>query len=402
MEPKKRLDRARAKLLLEQPFYGVLLSMMNIKEEKNLPQPTMATDGSTIYFHPEFVDTLTDAEILGVLLHEVNHCIYGHTDTKRISSRSRELWNIACDFVINLEIVDEVNYTLPNGCLYDTKYKEMAAEEVYRDIEKNATKCPKCGTMSIPNPGIPGQSSPVGGSPGPGMPGHQCDGSGHGHAMDQIIPAKGAEEEMKEKILAAHEATKKQQGNLPGGLSRLLKELKEGKVNWQRLLARFVQESLSKDDYNWSKPNRRHLYNDVILPGMKGSKITTVVFAVDTSGSVGDKEISQILGELNKLKYLVEEITVMSCDMSVHEVTKITAAYDILKNLKLGGGGGTDFRPVFDHIHKNGIRPEVLIYLTDTYGTFPDRQPGYPVIWVSTVQDATIPWGQMVYMKFDD
>jgi predicted metal-dependent peptidase len=72
-----------------------------------------------------------------------------------------------------------------------------------------------------------------------------------------------------------------------------------------------------------------------------------------------------------------------------------------LKRLKIRGGGGTDFRPVFDWIDKDcaqgGDRPDALIYFTDTQGWFPEHPPAYPVIWVSLLPDTTVPWGDLIY-----
>ena len=51
------------------------------------------------------------------------------------------------------------------------------------------------------------------------------------------------------------------------------------------------------------------------------------------------------------------------------------------------GGGGTRFEPVFDHIAADTEHdtPECLIYLTDGLGSFPDREPDYPVLWASNL-----------------
>ena len=58
----------KAKLLLKNPFFGVLLSMTDFIAETSIP--TMATDGSKVYYSPKFVNKLSENEVFGVILHE--------------------------------------------------------------------------------------------------------------------------------------------------------------------------------------------------------------------------------------------------------------------------------------------------------------------------------------------
>ena len=57
------------------------------------------------------------------------------------------------------------------------------------------------------------------------------------------------------------------------------------------------------------------------------------------------------------------------------------------------GGGGTSFRPVFEWVEKQGLRPEALVYFTDAEGEFPERAPHYPVIWLVKGREP-VPWGE--------
>ena len=88
----------------------------------------------------------------------------------------------------------------------------------------------------------------------------------------------------------------------------------------------------------------------------------------------------------------------MSADAAVHEVVKITKFSNLLNKIKFKGGGGTDFRPVFDKVKELNIFPELLIYLTDAYGSFPEKQPNYPVLWCLTEENSVVPWGHSVHI----
>ncbi len=108
--------------------------------------------------------------------------------------------------------------------------------------------------------------------------------------------------------------------------------------------------------------------------------------------------MKQFAAELSKISYLVESVTAMSCDAQVHEVVKIKKFDNFLKKLKFVGGGGTNFIPVFDKVKEMKMIPELLIYLTDSFGQFPEKHPNYPVLWCLTDENGHVPWGQSVYI----
>lgn len=125
------------------------------------------------------------------------------------------------------------------------------------------------------------------------------------------------------------------------------------------------------------------------MPGYKGFGCGTVVFAMDTSGSMSDREIGQGLGEADSIltDCNPEQVILIGCDAAVESVVELGPG-DTLRNnapaCTLGGGGGTSFIPPFKWLEENNIRPDVLVYFTDMGGRFPDYDPGFPVIWCST------------------
>lgn len=362
---KDRMSKSRARLMLQQPFYGVLLSMIDFVPEPALP--TMATDGSRVYYNPEFAMELDDDEVFGVLLHEISHCIYLHCTQKRRLNREHHRWNVAADYAINLEIKD-MQYKLPRMALLDEKFREMNAEQIYD---------------ALPN---------------------DCS---HLKTLDMHIENSDSKQwdDMEEKIISAYEMTKnsKSQGKMPGGLKRWIDKLRKAKVNWARIFHRYVGQALAKDDYSFVRANRRFIPQDIYLPDLRNHIIGNVVVAVDTSGSIGKKCLEQFGAEMAKISHLVDEVTAISCDAKIHEVVKIRKFQNFLKNVKFGfkGGGGTDFRPVFDLVKERKMQPELLIYLTDTYGSFPYKAPQYPVLWCITEEEGRVPWGQAVYIPND-
>jgi len=362
----ERMGNSRARLLLQQPFYGVLLSMVDFMPETAIP--TMATDGSKVFYNPNFVmDELTDDEVFGVILHEISHCIYLHCTQKRRLNRAQHRWNCACDYAINLEIKG-MGYALPSKVLLEQKYREMNAEQIFDDLPED---CSGLQTLDM-----------------------------HIENSDEA-----AWDDMEDKIITAWEMTKnhKGKGDAPAGMKRWIDKLRKSRVKWDRIFHRYIGQALAKDDYSFTRCNKRFLGQDMYLPDMRSHIIGNVVIAVDTSGSIGRNCLEQFAAEIAKISHLVNEITAMSCDAQVHEVVKVRRFENFLDKLQMKGGGGTDFRPVFEKVKELKLQPELLIYLTDAYGSFPEKQPQYPVLWCVTAEDGMswIPWGQKVLMPND-
>jgi predicted metal-dependent peptidase len=119
------------------------------------------------------------------------------------------------------------------------------------------------------------------------------------------------------------------------------------------------------------------------LPSVHRSGIGTVVIAVDTSGSIGRKELEQFAAEISAIsdEAKPEAIYVVYCDAAVQSVQEFGSSEPV--RLEPKGGGGTDFRPAFEWVESNGITPACLIYLTDLCCDSYPEPPQYPVLWVT-------------------
>lgn len=347
-EAERIMSDVKARILLKQPFYGVLLSQAAFVCERQIP--TMATDGKNIYYNPKFVVATDKSHRPGILMHEIGHCIYLHCSPERRLNRDKQRWNVAADFVINLEI-SEMNYPLPKDALLDTQYRNMNAEQVYDALPKDVSQYKTMDT--------------------------------HIDIADGNIDW----DEMQDKVIAAYEMTKdyQGQGKLPAGVARWVDKIRKSKVKWERVFHRYVGQALAKDDYSYTRCNRRLLGQNIYLPDLRNHVIGNVVLAIDTSGSITREIVEQFTAELSKISHLVEEVTVMTCDATVHEVVKVRKMEYFFDKIQMKGGGGTDFRPVFKKVEEvASIPPDLLIYLTDAWGSFPEKKPPYPVLWCLT------------------
>jgi predicted metal-dependent peptidase len=177
----------------------------------------------------------------------------------------------------------------------------------------------------------------------------------------------------------------KSRGNVPGALSRLVEEVTAPKVAWQQVIEQFVNEVV-RDDYDMMKQDRRFLEAGIYFPELQ-SNATNIAVVVDSSGSIGEKEIKSFVGEIVGILRCrgIASVRIMSCDDKVTLDETISPTDALPENYP--GGGGTDFRPPFKRLRDEPgpARPALVVYLTDMMGTFPDKDPlGLPTIWLAS------------------
>ena len=216
---------------------------------------------------------------------------------------------------------------------------------------------------------------------------------------DGQVASEADKKQMEEdwKIAVAQAARQQKTcGNLPGELQKMVDEIVNPTVDWRELLRRFVNER-AREDYSWFPPNRRYVGQGIYLPSTRSEKMGEMVLGYDSSGSVGRKETNQFAGETSSI---VEEngahVTVIYCDTRVANVEEF-GPDDMPIELNPRGGGGTDFRPVFDYVEEHDLEPACLIYFTDGYcNSFPKEEPAYPVLWACTRKGFEPPFGEVI------
>jgi len=380
-ESRERISKAMTALVLDHAFFAALALRLKIVETHICE--TGYVNGEEIGYNPDWIKTLRDKQIQGFLAHEVMHLAMTHHT--RMNDRDHGWWNIAGDFAIN-NILKEAGMELPDTVCIDPKYKNMSAEEVY-DVVYDSTKSPN-GPKH--DPGGCGGVKPM---------------KGKGSKKPSPNEIKKEEEDWKIATIAAANAAK-QQGELPGHLRSFVKELKAPKLDWREILREFV-EVAAKNDYTWKAPNRRYMQNGIILPSLLSKELGTAVIAVDTSGSVSKSELEQFAGEISSILEEYNDITirVIYCDTKVAHTEEFHSS-DLPINLKLHGGGGTNFKPPFDWVRKNlDETPTCLLYFTDLECSSYPKDPGYPTIWIWTKTRWTNsawkskpPFGQIIAM----
>lgn len=394
MNARDKITKARAGLILDLPFFGSLALKLEVVEDATCE--TAWTDGSRMGYNPAFIESLSLAETKGLICHEVMHNACAHQ--VRRGDRDRRKWNLAGDYAIN-QVIEDCKIALPAGRPIDPAYKGMCAEEIYSKLpsppagEGQGKGEGQGDKMSPASMGAGGRKSPLkkgdqGGCSDPGKCGEVRDAVGaQGNTPSPADLTQSAEDWKIAVAQAAQEA--RMQGKLPAGLDRIVGEILAPRVDWRDVLRRFVDQT-AKNDYTWSPPNRRYVYQGLYLPSVRSEELLLVV-AVDTSGSIGAGELNQFASELTAiLEDYKTSCTVIYCDSAVAHVEEFSSQ-DLPLRLHPKGGGGTDFRPPFAYVGAQGIAPSCLIYLTDLECSSYPAEPAYPVLWAHIGKGGTKP-----------
>ena len=359
-QARDRLIQARVKMLMTQDFWGKLatrMKLINADEWCN----TLATDGRNFYYNSAFVLSLkTIDKVVFGFAHEVLHCVYDHI--ARTGNRNKQVSNIAQDYVINADLVhhrigtkiDEVDI------IYDQKYYGWAWEDVYNELMQNCKPITleELAEMLLDDHLEEGQDG-------------EGEGNGEKDGVSRKRPVISKEErdkikdEFREAILQAAQGAKA--GSLPSGVERMVQNLTAPKMDWRSLITMKIP-SLAKNDYSYQRPNKKYQYSGIVMPGLQREEAIDVCIAIDTSGSISQIQLEEVLSEVVGLMDMYAEFTlrIWQFDTAVYgyeTFTKDTAG-DMME-YQIKGGGGTSFQANWDFMKEEGIEPKLFIMFTD-------------------------------------
>lgn len=418
----KRLLLSRMRILCNNGFYGLLLMHMIYSIDENCE--TAATDGKRIYFGPEFLEQLNDTKLDFVMMHEILHVVLQHC--LRQGDRDNEQFNIACDIVVNSNILLSENMNIkaitlrhfgesmhlaPDG----KEGYEYTAEQVYNMLPPQ----PKGAMQKKSSTGTMGNSynDKQGGNPKGSARGRAKQEQGEESQSAAVWDDHtrwGMEEEDEalrdvwvKRFEDACEAISirdpsNQRGLLPMFAQRLINELKKPQTDWRTILNDFIQEEIV--DYSFTPPDIRFDDSPFYLPDFndKDDLVKDILFMLDTSASMSDEMITAAYSEI---KGAIDQFDgrlrgwLGFFDAAIIEPKPFSNEKEF-RIIKPAGGGGTDFQIIFEYVskHMQDNPPASIIILTDGYAPFPKESlsMGIPVLWLLNNDDVEPPWGKTV------
>lgn len=366
----KALNKAKFTLMAKKDsvfFTSLCFSLRHVFSEN---VSTAATNNKYIYYNPEFFLKMTDEERVFVMLHETMHCAYLHLFRAKQLGLNHQKYNVAADHVINIQLIDR-GFKMPEGGLADFQYRNLDTEEVYKLLPPD-----------LPPPPMSDLLDPSEGSEGAGP--------------DDIA---AVQRQMEEALVRAAIQSKKagdKPGTIPGDIEIAIDKLLNPTLPWQTILRRYLK-SFSKAKYNWKKPNRR-LLESIYLPARHSQSLIDLAIAVDTSGSISDRESSQFVSEITSIFKMMKpkNIKLIQFDTSIKSEDKLKNLQDISK-VTFTGRGGTRISSVMEWASKN--KPQLLLVFTDGEFHFPthtDKQP--ETLWlIHNNPNWKAPYGKVIH-----
>ena len=400
----QKLLKARARLMKGNIGMATMILNLDLVEDNSFD--TLATDGQNIFYNSGFVDSISEKELQGVLIHEASHVIWEHPLRK--GNRHHVVWNYATDYAINLYLSD-LGYKLPEGGLLDYKYRDMTAERIYQilvddedELQETVDNISGDNSVDVNDTDLSDLPLPTGEVIEPkDEEGNALGESELSRLQAQIQVAISTAEKLEKAI-----------GNESGSaVGRRMEELKESFINWWQLLNDLLKSSVANES-TWARPNKRHSWRGIYLPSkVKSIQGGELALMVDTSCSINQRELNVFTTEIISMAEScgLEKLRVCYCDTVVRknssgewwDVYELDQGEDI--ELKARGGGGTEFNPPFNlfNDYSDDVQDVVaIVYFTDGYGKVDaEVEPDVPVFWCVTEESShtdELPFGEIV------
>jgi predicted metal-dependent peptidase len=417
--------RAAISLFLMEPFFSHVITGGKRRIDESTPTAAVAVTDSGVELraNPTFLASLPEKQRVGVLKHEILHLVLKHLT--RTKGRNPFLWNLACDVVVN-ELV--APWPLPDGAIRRSSFPHLdipakaTAEEVYDLLATVPTgqvqpcvaklEATDAGGADAggADAGAEGDRERGHGGPDEGAPGGNPQAVGghsdHSGWADRTGAAALTDEQIRiseividDLLVRSADRSARTWGTLPAFIRTAITQARERnkpKVDWRRSLRifsagsgrtrlvttsrrespRYGRNSLPGAGHDPRTPTAQRL-----VPGNRVKRLHSLLVAVDTSGSIDDPTLTLFFNEIDAIWRLGAAVTVVTCDAAV----QTSFVYEGAHSIRVGGGGGTSFDPVFRWAQEQrGRRFDGIIYLTDGFAAEPVVRPATRVLWVVT------------------
>ncbi len=366
----EKITKAKTKLMLENPYFGSLVTSIELRVNNNIA--SFRPLGDVLEYNDEYLEVLDINEVSTILANAAMHQALFHST--RGKDKVSSVWNLASDYAINDLLVDN-GFMLPPMANYASRFKMLYAEQIYQillnelDLQDNDETLDEQEKQSE----------------------EMEEQDLHEDAFEELL----AQEEY-ELLLEQLNVKLEKHGDLPKGIERFIESKKEPQISWRDELYRYVNAH-AKSDYRMFPPSKKHLYRGIALPSIYGEELKIVV-AIDTSASIDDELLKTFLAELYEIMQIFTHyvIELIECDATIQNIQRLTPQEPLEPMLK--GGGGTDFRPVFEYVENMNEDFKFLIYFTDGKGTFPKYEPLIDVLWVVN-ERCDVPFGEVLELN---
>lgn len=389
---KKKISEAKAKLLVDYPYFGTLASKLELRQNDNIQ--AYLSNGISFEYNDEYLTEITQEELGFALSNGAMHAALAYENRQK--GRMSWLWQLATDHAINAMLAAN-GMEPPMAIDLDPRFEGMYAEEIYA-ILKDEIRNEEFDDDESNETGYNEENRQKQQQLRDAEGDHDPDRKREKMEVENV-EQKIAEEEMFEQF--ANEALRKisEQGNLPLDIERFFTITDTSRVDWRKELYNAIDRHYH-DNYRMMPPSKKLLYSGIYLPSLYSDTLRLTI-AIDSSGSVDEQLLSLFMSEVEAIlihfpNYVIDMIV---CDAKVQNYRQILTGEAL--EIEIKGGGGTDFRPVFSYIDEALDPPSLLLYFSDTKGSFPEDEPLYETLWISS-EMSEVPFGRVLVIENDD
>ena len=404
---RSRVEGARIDILLDHPYFATALLAIPMRGTfDEAIAHAVLTDGTRIAYRHDLVAALERPKVRMLIMHALTHILLRHPE--RGGSREWRAWTMACDIAVDLLFAD-LGLLRKHEIEHLCAFKNLSAEAIYERLTANTVSPPPQVHADGMQPAPEDDQQRHGDS--------SCSGQGDARsaferATDDVErPTSMQLESLRRDFAQDVERERKVSavGSAAGNGSSEIDAANREQVCWQQVLARFMRDTIHQD-WSFSRPNRKHLWRGIYLPGPMEIAGGRFVIAIDTSGSMSDHDLALVLGEIDAIRRTCAcELTVLQFDATIQKTAEFSRWSDAdvkigsTKVMRFYGRGGTDLRLPFtwaDEERRNGRSISALIVCTDGFGPLPTDAPvGLPVLFLLTPHHTAPKFGEKLVLK---
>jgi len=363
-----RVSRAR-RVMLNDPrhaFWCILSQSLAMVPDDTCER--MATDGRAIFYNPAWVLTISEAECIGTIAHEVSHPALDHF--RRMAGRDANLWNMAADYELNLDLV-KAGFTLPDDVCLDWRFDGLSAEQIFHVIQRENDQAKDQGR---PEPHQPGSDEMRAPSDDAGQPLAGKEAEDHAEAWA---------ERTQQALGSARKAATfgAEPGTIPASLQSIKTRLASPMVDWRPILRAFIDDLGSREE-SWSALDRRGVVHGLALPDELPIRPSLIGWFIDVSGSMDTRANRAALSEAQAAldDGACDAIELVYVDTKVQRVERFDAGQTIA--FHGANGGGTDFKSAMAMAATRDYA--AMVFVTDGQTSSWGTDPACPVLWAVT------------------
>lgn len=402
-----RMERARIDLLLDHAYFAAALLAVPMRgTSETAIRQAVVTDGRRIVYRYDLVAALERPRVRLLIMHALAHILLRHPE--RGGSRNWTAWTKACDIAVDV-LFEGLGIPTDHQRSYLQPFGQLSAESIYDRLVERGIPAPNAFTP--PEDGMqppPSQDQGDEGSPS------QERRRSEREAFDRALAGADAPSDvqiasLKEEFSRTiEEQAARTRGTHAGNGSAEIDAAGREQVRWQQVLARFMRDMLDRE-WSFARPNRKHLWRGIYLPGPVEVAGGRFVVAIDTSASMSDRDLALVLTEIDSIRRSCAcELTVVQFDAGIHAVAEFSrwSAEDetigSTSVMRVYGRGGTDLRLPFvwaEEERLNGRSISALIVCTDGYGPLPSQAPAdLPVLFLLTPRHQAPSFGELLVL----